>query len=272
MQFVQPEAVAAMWDLPGAYTAPPETETFRDPVLDLPDDYNRFTDAPTLIEEPYDPYATRPFEPVVDRWASSAGTLSADPGSAGAFVVPTDGSQKHSGGPPAFVLGLMGLFLIAGVALGVAWFVIAPLASDAMQDSAHEAISATLANTTVAPDPASGSITVTEAQIRTALRAHTNQLDPITDPVVKLSTKGFTIDFSVYGYTGTISGDLAMAGGQVKIVDPTLTGMAGRMLDIDAIALDLQDQFNAWLTANNLRVVSIATIDDAITIVTAPAA
>jgi hypothetical protein len=266
-QFVAREEMAALWDVPGSRPS----QTPLSPAEDFDDDGDRFADSDPGEDDSL--FATRPITPLTDRWSSSAGRLGAEAGSPQAFVAPgLEEGRRRNGGPPAFLLGLLGLLLILGVAAAVAVLVVGPVLSAHIETRTRKAVQTSLAGVNVLPEPTAGTVVVTEAEIRTMLKARAQSLKPISDPSVQLSSKGFTITFSVYGYNGTLTGKLAVENGRIVIVDPKLDGLADRVLDMNAIAGDIEAQLNSLLDRNNLTAVSIQSADDSITVKTAPKA
>ncbi len=265
-QFMAADDVASFWDTSSASTQP--TGIGYEPINDLPDDYDRFAeDNVPPLPPPVDPYATTPYKPVQDKWASSSGTLSADAGTAGAFVPPLAKESRPNGGPPAFILGFLGLIIILAVGVAAAYLVFRPLLGNDIKGSAHDTVAASLAGSTATP----GQIVITETQIRAILRNHADDFGPIENPTFRLGTDGFTILLTAPGYSGRITGDLGASGGKLVILDPEISGLAGRLIDVDAIATDIEKQVNDWLAAQGLKVQSIESTSDQITITTVPA-
>jgi hypothetical protein len=263
-QFIQDEAVASFWENPAAV---PTSGIGYGPVQDLPDDYDRFAaDAPVLPPS-VDPFATVPYTPVNDKWASSAGTLSADPGTAGAFIPPLATEKRGGGGPPAFLLGLIGLAVIAAVGIAAAVLILGPLLGNDVESGAHDAVASALAG---APAP-QGTIVVTESQIRNLMRSTSSDFGAVGDPTFRLGTNGFTIAFNAPGYSGRITGDFGVSRGRIVVLDPEISGLAGRVIDVESIARDLETQTNDWLAAQGLKVQSIENDGNTLTITTVPA-
>jgi hypothetical protein len=262
-QFLQDDAVASLWDNSAAASG----GIGYDPVLDLPDDYDRFADEVPSLPPAVDPYATVPYSPINDKWSSSAGTLGADPGTAGAFVPPIASDKRRGGGPPAFLLGLIGFLLIAAVGAAAAILVFGPLLGNDVESGAHDVV----ANALAGAPPAQGTIILTESQLRNLFRANSDEFGAISDPAFRLGPNGFTIIFNAPGYSGRITGDLGVSRGRIVVLNPEISGLAGRVIDVDAIAQDLETQVNNWLSAQGLKVQSIENDGNALTITTVPA-
>jgi len=266
-QFLTREEVHSAWDVPGARPQPPSMP----PVYGNPNDYDQ-GEMDVEEEEPYDPNETVQIKPVTDRWASSAGRLAADPGAPDAFVVPeSDEKNRHGSGPPGFLLGCLGLLLIAAVGVATLLLVVKPMLSTNVESRTHKAVSTSLANLSVLPTPGAGTVVITESQIRSTLRSHSADLKPIEDPAVSIANDGFSIDFKIYGISTTVSGQLGAKDGRIVILNPKLSGVGQHLLNVDTIASDIEAQLNTLLVSNSLRVVSVKTSNNTITLTTEPA-
>jgi hypothetical protein len=58
--------------------------------------------------------------------------------------------------------------------------------------------------------------------------------------------------------------------GRIVVLNPVVAGLAGRLVDVDAIAHDIEGQINDWLDVNGIQVASISTDNNSITITTVP--
>jgi len=216
--------------------------------------------------------ATIPCTPVVDPWSSSGGRLGAEPGSAQAFVPPS-GTSAHRGqvGPPAWLLGVTGILLVLGVAAAALVFVVRPLASDRIESVAGDAIVAALSQTSVAPELGAGTVVVSEQQINRSIRTHRSDYQPVDGLRIQIRRSGIRATFSVYGMPATMTGTVRVRSGKIVIVNPTLTGTAGRIISVDRIATDAERAINDFLKRNNLRPTAVTLADDTLTITTVPA-
>jgi hypothetical protein len=212
---------------------------------------------------------TQPYKPV-DPWSSAGGKLGAAPGSPEAFVPPHP-SDQHRGGPPGWVLGLVGLLLIAAVAVAALILVVRPMVSDRVESATNDAIVSALAETTVVPDATSGTILITEAEINQSIRANQSDYKPLEDVAVQILRRGIKVSFSVYGVSGTLNGSVDVRNGKLVIINPSLSGAADRLIDVDNIARDAADAINELLARNNLKPTAVSLSDDRLTITTAPA-
>ena len=255
--------VAAYWDPVKPRSADEQS------IVDL---YSNESDRYSVEDEeqPSPAAPTTPFTPAVDPWSSSAGRLGAGPGEG--FVPPgTPTSKRREGGPPGFLLGCLGLLLIGVVAVATLALVARPFLAEQVEDSAGEAIDRALAEATVTPDASAGTVVISESKLNRGLRARADDFDPVENVRVQIRRTGIEANFSIYGFDGTLTGQVAVEGGRVVIQDPDLDGHAGRVIDVDNIAEDAEDAINDLLTRSNLRPTAVATTDDTLTITTEPA-
>lgn len=263
-------AGAQFWDSPTEPGRTPDDQEFVDRFADQSPAGHEIP----LTEPGFPPghkpvMPTQPYEPV-DPWSSAGGRLGAAPGSSDAFV-PPQLRNPHRGGPPGWVLGLLGLLLIAAVAVAALSLVVRPMVSDRVESATSDAIVSALSETTVVPDATSGTIVITESEINQSIRAHRADYKPLEDIRVEVLRRGIKATFSVYGLSGTLSGSLEVRNGKIVIVDPALSGVADRMIDVDNVARDASDAINEVLERNNLKPTAVTFTDDSLTITTAPA-
>jgi hypothetical protein len=161
--------------------------------------------------------------------------------------------------------------LILAVAVATVALVARPFLAERVEDSAGEAIGRALAQATVAPDISAGTVVISETEINRGLRARADDFDPVENLRVQIRRSGIEATFSIYGFDGTLTGQVAMENDRVVIRNPELDGPADRVIDVDNIADDAEDAINDLLTRNNLRPTAVATSDDTLTITTEPA-
>jgi hypothetical protein len=258
--------IASYWDrpnLPGRMAADPDDGGETDPY--------QFATGAEEDDDVADVLATVPYTPAVDSWSSSGGRLGADPGSAYAFVPPSESVARHGrDGPPAWLLGAAGMLLILGVAAAALIFVVRPLASDRIESVAGDAIVAALSQTTVAPEPGVGTVVVSEQQINRSIRTHRADYQPVEELRVQIGRNRIQATFSVYGMPATVTGSVKVRSGKFVIVNPTLTGTAGRIISVDRIAADAERAINDYLKRNHLKPTAVTLTDNTLTITTAP--
>jgi len=254
--------VASYWDrpnLPGRAVAQQASEA--DP----------YESTVTAEDDANDVRTTVPYTPVVDPWSSAGGRLGAEPGSSQAFVPPTESAARHGqNGPSAWLLGAAGILLILGVAAAALLVVVRPLVSDRIESATGDAVAIALSQTTLAPDIGSGTMVISEQQINRSIRTHRADYQPVEDLRVQIRRSGIHATFSVYGMPATVTGTVKVRGGKVVIVNPTLTGTAGRIIAVDRIAADAERAINDYLKRNNLKPTAVTLSDDTLTITTVP--
>ena len=59
-----------------------------------------------------------------------------------------------------------------------------------------------------------------------------------------------------------MTGTVKVRSGKIVIVNPTLTGTAGRIISVDRIATDAERAINDFLKHNNLRPTAVTLSDD----------
>ena len=215
--------------------------------------------------------ATLPYSPVVDPWSSAGGRLGAEPGSAQAFVPPSQSAARHGqGGPPAWLLGAAGLLLILSVAAAALLVVVRPLVSDRIESATGDAIAIALSQTTLAPEIGSGTVVISERQINRSIRARRADYQPVEDLRVQIRRNGIQATFSVYGTSATLTGTVTVRSGKIVIVNPSLSGTAGRIVSVDRVAADAERAINDYLKRNNLKPTAVTLSDDTLTITTVP--
>lgn len=216
--------------------------------------------------------ATTPYRPVVDPWSSIGGRLGAEPGSPRAFTTPTDAANatRRDGGPPGWLLGLAGSLLIGLVAAAALILVAQPLLADRVESATSDAIGMALSDVTVVPDVAAGTVVVDEAEINRTIRANRDDYAPLEDLRIQIRRRGIVATFSVYGISGTLTGSVELVDDRIVIADPSVNGIADRMIDVDSIAANGEDAINDLLARNNLKPIAVTTTDDTLTITTEP--
>src|SRR6476620_4431337 len=214
--------------------------------------------------------ATVPYAPVVDPWSSMGGRLGAAPGSPQAFVPPAQNlARPGESGPPAWLLGALGIALILGVAAAALLLVVRPLVSDRIESVTGDAIATALSQTTIERQAGAGTMVISEQQINRSIRANRATYQPVEDLRVQIRRSGIQVTFSVYGTSATLTGTVKVRNGRIVIVNPVLTGSAGRIVSVDRIAADAERAINDYLKRNNLKPTAVTLADDTLTITTA---
>jgi hypothetical protein len=217
--------------------------------------------------------ATAPYRPViVDPWSSLGGRLGAEIGSAQALSAPDSSGNvtRREGGPPGWFLGLVGLLLIAIVAGAALMLVVRPFLADRVQSATSDAIVSALANATVVPDLNAGTVVIKEHEINRTIRANRDDYAPLKDLRVQIRRKGISATFSVYGVSGTLTGSVKVVNDRIVIADPSINGIADRMIDVDSIAQNAAEAINDLLARHDLKPTGVRLTDNTLTITTMP--
>jgi hypothetical protein len=233
--------------------------------------YSNGSNAGTASAKQDDLQATVPFTPVTDPWSSKGGRLGADPGSKEAFVAPSAGDvRRDGGGPPGWVLGLIGVLMIAGVAIAALILVAKPLINERIESATSDAISTALEQATVVPDAVEGTVVVSEQDVNRTLRANREAYQPVEDARVQIRRSGITVAFTVYGVSGKVTGSVKVRNGRIVITNPKLDGVADQVIDVDRVARNAELAIHAYLVRNNLRPTAVKLDNDTLTITTEP--
>jgi hypothetical protein len=237
------------------------------------DDIDESDEQPVLTDDDrVEITATTPYRPVVDPWSSIGGRLGAEPGSPQAFTTPTDAANatRRDGGPPGWLLGLAGSLLIGLVAVAALVLVAQPLLADRVESATSDAIGMALSDVTVVPDAAAGTVVVDEAEINRTIRANREDYAPLEDLRIQIRRRGIVATFSVYGLSGTLTGSVEVVDDRIVIADPSVNGIADRMINVDSIAESGAEAINDLLARNHLKPTAVTLADDTLTITTTP--
>ena len=242
-------------------------------VIDLYPKFDVSSQATTPFTQtrPFDPADVRPKSPptagrvrAADPWSSSASKLSrsvplqsTSAGLAIPIASPAHGIHVKRNGPPGFLLGCFAVLLIAVLAAIVVWGAIRESLSDRVSDEISVGISNELRMIDKAPVPTSGQILLTEEEINADLDRAADWYSPIEDVQVTLEDGAIRVRFKVYGITSTYRSGLAVTGGQVVVVDSSLSGAAGRVVDIDEISAIFESELQELLRRSGLQPVSV---------------
>ena len=258
-QFSSAVPVADYWDSGAGRNVDDQSlgDYYTDPEPQRPPVAERTATMPTQPSKPVDP------------WSSAGGRLGADPGSPDAFVPPHLRNRRRRG-PRGWVLGLLVLLLIAGVAIAALILVVRPRVSDRVEAATGDAISAALADSTVAPSTTDGSIVVTESEVNQALSGRQDDYKPLKEVRVQIHRTGIKVTFKLYGVSGNLTGTLDVRNGKLIIVNPKLSGVTEQMVDIDQVATEAERSLNRLLSRNNLKATDITFADNTMTIFVAP--
>jgi hypothetical protein len=269
-------SVAEFWDTPASAAPVDNGQQYTQSYVE-PRPAPEYDAAPTeeyVAPAPdYSRIATPPPERPKDPWSASAGRLGADPNAPDAFVVPGTKRRRRIPGL-GFVGGLLRLVLnlaIVLIVLGVAaYLILRYYVADQVETNTRDAIESALADARIAPDPAAGTVVLTEEQINRSLRSNRSDYEPLEDVRVRVRPSDVRVAFTIYGVDGTVVGGLDVVDGQVEIVDPKFDSdvEVDRVVDLESIADGAEDAINDYLAENDLRATDIELADNTITITT----
>ena len=180
--------------------------------------------------------------------------------------------QPKPGGPPGCVLGCLGLLIVLVIAGVFAWSVGRPYLRDRVGDRISSGISTQVAAIPQVTVTSSGRLTVTDAEINREIQDYSGSIDPISDPVATIDRTGIHIKFDVYGASSEFSGLPIVQAGRIVIRDPKITGVAGQVVDADAIAAMVEEQLAGLMRRSGLTPSSIVLSQGSLTVVTTSAA
>jgi hypothetical protein len=155
------------------------------------------------------------------------------------------------------------------VAAATLLLVVRPLVSDRIESVTGDAIATALSQTTIEQPAGAGTMVISEQQINRSIRANRASYQPVEDLRVQIRRSGIQATFSVYGTSATLTGTVKVRNGRIVIVNPVLTGSAGRVVSVDRIAADAERAINDYLKRNNLKPTAVTLADDTLTITTA---
>jgi len=175
--------------------------------------------------------------------------------------------KRKPGGPPSWVLGCLGIFIVLIVAaifggmVGRAY--IRGQADDRIKEGITTQVGA-MPNLTVN----AGTLTLTDAEINRQIKSFTGSLDPISDPVASLDREGIHITFDVLGRSSKFSGQPIVRDGKIVILNPAISGPARFIVDADSISSIAEEQLAALMTRSNITPKSIVLSQGALTVIT----
>jgi hypothetical protein len=275
------EELSRLWNADGSARPSAETE-----VIDLYPSMDMSSQATTPFTQtrPFDPLDARSSAPPrvtraerTDPWSSAGGRLSGSErtirsGTAGARIEPREQTATKRAGPPGFVLGCLATILIAALAGVVIWSGIRSTISNRVEDEISVGISNELRRIDTLPVTQSGRLLITEEEINTDLEQSSRSYEPLEDVVVHLERGVVRVEFKLYGLKSTYKSGLAIESGKVVAVNPTLSGAAGRFVEIDDITAMFEAETGELLRRSGVEPVGITISDGSILLETKRAA
>jgi hypothetical protein len=228
------------------------------------------TDRSSQATVPFDPVQPR-YEAPVDPWSSHGGTLGRqESGAAVSYPPPPRAAPvaPRSGGPAGCLLGVLAFLIIAVVAGVFAWAVARPMVNDRVQKQLDRGLATQVAAISVPTAQVTGQVTLTEDQINREIAANAGSFDPVKNPRVRVLPNELRVSFDLYGVTSTYRGGLAVNNGKIVVVDPQLSGPAGKILDAGQVADILEAQLASLMERSRVRPTAVRLQDGKMTVTT----
>jgi hypothetical protein len=268
-----PEELARLWGQEPGRSPFDDSE-----VIDLyPDDNASLqTTTPFTQTRPFDP-ADRPSaldEPpptskkTTDAWSSAGGTLSSQKTEA-TQLSPAPAATRS--GPSGCLLGGFAILLIATVGALLSWGAVRPYISNQIEDEITVGISNQLRSADRITAPESGRIRITADKVNADLKRNRQLYQPVKNATVTMQSGQVSIEFDLYGLTSTYRCSLAVKDGRVIVVEPSLSGPAGRIVDAEAIGNVFEAEVAELVRRSNLQPTDISLRDGSIVVTLAPA-
>jgi hypothetical protein len=158
--------------------------------------------------------------------------------------------------------------LILAVVAAFGWTISKPLVSDRVRDELDKGIATQVAGIDSPRLESAGQLTLTEDEINAEVEQYAGSLDPVKDVRVRLLPDEVRVSFDLYGSTSTLRGGLAVENRQIVVVDPSLSGVAGRFLDEDDIVNVLEAQLSTLMNLSNVEPTAVELSDGELTVTT----
>lgn len=232
-------------------------------VIDLYPTYDSSSQSTTPFTQtrPFDPNDYRPAPnksgkqgAAVPVTAAMSGSPSAPPPPPPFVAAPVSSRRK---GPPGCVLGCLAMVLIAIVAGLIAWDVARNAVSDRVEDEISVGVTNELQKIDDLPVDTSGQIVLTEADVNQSVQENADLYTPVENVEVTILADGFRVRFDLYGVSSTFRGDLEVRDGTIRVVDPVLSGPAGKVINADEIAAIFENETGALLSRFDLKPVDV---------------
>lgn len=248
-------------------------------ALPRPEDVGRFwtgngDDPSTQVTAPFQ--QPRPYTPPPERRPYESSTASR-PLSSEQFARPPLQSSPAAfsqvrpvqrRGPRGCFLGGFALLLILAVLAALIWTVSQPLVSDRVSEELNRGIATQVAAIDSPRLQSAGRLTVTEEEINREVASNESSFDPVENVQVRIVPEEVRVTFDLYGSSSTLRGGLAAEGGRVVVVDPTLSGVAGRVMDVDDVVSVFEEQLANLMDLSELTPTAVDLNEGEVTITT----
>jgi len=226
-------------------------------VIDLypPYDTSSQSTTPFTQTRPFDPsdYRATPIKAgKLGKAAPVTATMTGSPSTPPPPIVapPITAPRK---GPPGCMLGCLALVLIGIVAGFIAWNLVRSSISDRVEDEISVGVTNELQKIDNLPVDTSGQIVLTEAEVNQSVQENAALYKPVENVEVTILADEVRVQFDLYGVSSTFKGDLEVRDGEIRVVDPVLSGAAGQVVDADEIAKIFENETSTLLTRFDLR-------------------
>lgn len=171
---------------------------------------------------------------------------------------------KVSGGP----LGCTGLLaILVGVLVVlmlVVWFLLRPGIGNAARDGIDDGLARELNLHSIAAETTT--LTINEVTINEYLDASAAWFEPVTDLDIDLHDNEIEASFSLYGLSGTFSSGVTVQDGLIRLVNPSVNGAAGRLIDIDEITRVIETRLRLFVQEEGRPITNISVDEGELTI------
>jgi hypothetical protein len=172
-------------------------------------------------------------------------------------------------GPHGCILGGLAVLLILAVVGAFAYTISKPLVSDRVRDELDKGIATQVAAIDDSPRLASaGQLTLTEDEINTEVKQYAGSYEPVKNVRVRILPEEVRVSFDLYGSTSTLRGGLAVENQRIVVVDPSLSGVAGKFLDEDDIVGVFEAQLASLMNLSSVEPTAVDLGDGELTVTT----
>ena len=183
------------------------------------------------------------------------------------------GIATGSRGPSGCLLGGLGVVLIAlAVAVLVGLVVVNNATGSHLRGNLQDVAATQVASLGPVAVPADGRLTVSAADLTSAIREHTDQYGAINDPTIAIAPDGITLDFRVVGVGSSYHAGVAAENGRLRLTNPTASGAAARVLSAGDMAAVVEPSLNQILMQSGLEATGVDLGQGQLTIMTRPVA
>ena len=171
---------------------------------------------------------------------------------------------KVSGGPLGCTALLGGLLAILLLVMVVAWFLVRPGMADSARDGVQEGVSRELNLHNIAAETTT--LTINEVTINEYLDASDAWYDPISNVQIDFHDNEVVASFTLYGLSGTFSSGVTVLDGMIRLVNPSVGGAAGRLVDAGDIAQVIESELRVFVREQGRPITGVSVDEGEITL------